>query len=174
MAKNNVVLIGMRGCGKTSVATKLSRRTGKECLELDEILVQRVGMSIPEIVSSEGWIKFRDYESTIAFEVSRKQNKIISTGGGVVLRPENMEVLKGNGIVVYLDCTLDVLVKRVGDDPNRPPLTKENTRRKETQTLLVERESLYEKYADIIINADGPDIEQQAAEILSAIGERGL
>lgn len=166
---SNIVLIGMRGCGKTTVAGIISRETKRECLELDEILVERSGMKIPEIVSRYGWDYFRNFESEIALTVAIMQDKIISTGGGVVLRPKNMEALKDSGIVVYLRCSVDVLLQRVGEDPNRPALTDKGTRKEEMEEILRQRRVLYEKYADIIIDADEPDAEKQAFQILTEI-----
>ena len=167
----NIVLIGMRGCGKTTVARILSKKTGKKYLELNELLVEKVGMKISDIVSKYGWLYFRDQEAAIVKEAAQEQNKIISTGGGVILLLENITALKQNGIFVYLQCSVDMLLQRVGVDPNRPALTDKGTQREEMADLLTQREDLYKQYADIIIKADDSDADEQAAQILGMIGK---
>src|SRR3989338_7128109 len=98
----NIVLIGMRGSGKTTVAKLLSRKLNKEYIELDELIVEKVGMSIPKIVKKFGWDYFRHQESDIAEKVSSYNDKIISTGGGIVSKSKNIETLKKNGILILL------------------------------------------------------------------------
>ena len=154
VVNKNIVLIGMRGSGKTTIAKLLSQKLNREYLELDETMAKKIGMTIPEIVEKHGWDYFRDQESAIAEEVSLLENKIISTGGGVVTRSQNVAALKKNGILVLLNASVDVLSDRIGDDPNRPSLTNKKTRREEMEELLRQRKKLYEEAADEIINTD--------------------
>lgn len=169
-AKNkNIVLIGMRGSGKTTVAKLLSKKLNREYLELDELMVKKVGMSIPEIIEKHGWDYFRDQESTIAEEVSIYSDKIISTGGGIVTRSKNIDALKQNGFVVLLSASAGVLSDRIGEDPNRPALTSKKTRREEMEELLKQRERLYMDAADVVIDTNQLKPEDVVNQILQKI-----
>lgn len=162
----NIVLIGMRGSGKTTIGKLLSHKLNREYLELDEIIVEKMGMTIPEIVKKHGWDYFRDQESAIAGEVSLYNDKILSTGGGVVTRYKNIESLKKNGILIMLNASVDVLLDRIGDDQNRPALTNKKTRREEMEELLKQRRKLYEDAADEIIGTDKLSPEEVVNQIL--------
>lgn len=151
----NIVLLGMRGSGKSTIAKLLSENLNREMFELDSLIVQKAGMSIPEIVEKNGWDFFRDQEVAVVEDVSERTGAIISTGGGVVLREENVERLKRNGVLVYLTASPVVLAKRIGDDPNRPQLTAMNSLEEELEEVARQREELYKKAADSIINAEG-------------------
>ncbi len=162
----NIVLIGMRGSGKTTVAKLLAKKLHKDYLELDDILVAKTGMTIPEIVEKHGWDYFRDKESEIAQEVSSYRDKIISTGGGTVTRPQNIKALKKNGIIILLRASVKTLSDRIGDDPNRPSLTNKETKREEMEELLKQRKKLYEEAADEIIDTDKLKPEEVVSQIL--------
>ena len=124
----NIVFIGMRGSGKTAVGKILAQRLSRELVELDELVAQKAGMTIPEIVARQGWEKFRDIEEEVTAEATQRDNIIIATGGGVVTREPNITNLKENGMVVWLTAGIDTLLQRIGDDKNRP-LLKGKTRR---------------------------------------------
>lgn len=162
----NIVLIGMRGSGKTTVAKILSQKLNRDYLELDEMMVEKMGMSVSEIVEKYGWDYFRDKESEIASDVSLYHDKIISTGGGIVTRSKNVENLKKNGVLILLNASAETLLSRIGNDSNRPFLTNKKTRREEIEELLKQRKSLYEQAADEIINTDNMNAELVADEIL--------
>jgi len=162
----NIVLIGMRGSGKTTAAKLLSQKLNKEYLELDEIMVKKIGMSIPEIVEKHGWNFFRDQESEIAAEVSNYHDKIISAGGGIVTRAKNIESLKKNGVLILLKASIETLLQRVGNDQNRPFLTIKKTRKEDMEELLKQRKKLYEQAADETIDTDKLDAEAVVNQIL--------
>lgn len=171
VTKPNIVLIGMRGSGKTTVAGHLARKLGIESLDLDEIMAGRLALSTPEIVQKHGWSYFRDQESTIAQEVSATDNKLISTGGGVVLKPQNVAALKRNGIIVLLRASANVLIKRLGDARDRPPLTSAKSLNDEVRQVLRERQKLYEAAADIVIDTDKLRPAQIADKIIASLEE---
>lgn len=162
----NVVLIGMRGSGKTTIAKLLSQKLNKEYLELDDVIVERIGMSIPRIVKKYGWDYFRDKESEIAKEVSLYHDKVISTGGGIVTRYKNVKAIKKNGFLVLLRASVDTLSNRIGDDTNRPSLTNNKNRKEEMKELLKQRKKLYEDAADEIIDTDNIKPEEIVSRIL--------
>ncbi len=150
----NIVLIGMRGSGKTTVAKLLAKKLNKQYIELDDMVVKKVGLTIPEMIKKNGWNFFREKESEIAQEASLQSGKVISTGGGVVTKPENIDALKKNGVFFFLNTSLEKLTKRIGNDSNRPFLTNAKTRQEEIVKLLAERETLYKRAADKIIDTD--------------------
>ena len=170
----NIVLIGMRGSGKTTVAKLLSRKLSREYLELDEMLVEELGLSIPTIVKRHGWEYFRNKESEIAKKVAKRQDKIVSAGGGVVLKSENIEALKRNGILIYLKASVKTLLQRIGNDPNRPPLIDKKTRKEEVEELLISRKKLYEQAADMIIATDNLGVNEVADQIILQLGRENI
>jgi shikimate dehydrogenase len=149
----NIVLIGMRGSGKTAVGKVLAQRLGRELIEMDELIVQKAGLTIPEIVEKHGWERFRDLEAELTAEVAKLDNIINATGGGVVVREPNVTKLKQNGLVVWLTAGVDTLLARIGDDESRP-LLKGKIRREDLEITLAERQTLYQKAADITIDTE--------------------
>ncbi len=119
----NIVLLGYRGTGKSSVARFLARKLNRKLFCIDELIVESAGMSIPKIVDELGWPGFRDIELRIVEEVSgRADDGIIDCGGGVVLDDRNIRNLRRNGKTVLLTASFETILKRIHRDPNRPPL----------------------------------------------------
>lgn len=168
--EKNIVLIGMRGSGKTTVAKILARKLTKEYLELDDMIVKKTGLTIPKIVEKHGWGYFRKKESEIIKEIASHSGKIITTGGGMVTKDENIKALKKNGIIVLLRARVETLLKRLSEDSHRPPLTNKKTQKEEIEEVLKQREQQYKKAADKIIDTDNLTPEQIANLILSSIG----
>ncbi|MGN0494494.1 MAG: shikimate kinase [Acutalibacteraceae bacterium] len=108
--KKNIVLIGMPGCGKTTIGKAVAKETKKEFIDTDDEIVKNTGRSIPEIFQKYGEKKFREIESEVIKEVSARQSSVIATGGGAVLNPENVSLLKENGLIVFIDRPIDDLV----------------------------------------------------------------
>jgi shikimate kinase len=167
----NIVLIGMRGSGKTTVGNILARKLGRELVEMDVLIARRAGMSIPEIVASHGWAQFRDIEAELTPAVSRRNNAIISAGGGVVTRENNIKQLKKNGELVWLNASLDSLLERIGQDAGRPPLVSGRSQREDMALTLAERESLYRKAADFTVDTEHKTPEAVAEEIIGFLQE---
>ena len=148
--KENIVLIGMPASGKSTVGKRLSELTWREQIDTDERIVFEVEMSIPEIFEKEGEAGFRRYEADVIRAVSQDTGKVISTGGGAILNPENVDRLKRNGRIYFIDRPLDKLMP-TSDRPLAQ--TREAVERRYN-----ERYALYTKYADRVIAADvGPD-----------------
>lgn len=169
----NIVLIGMRGSGKTTVGKLLAQRLGKQFIEMDELIVQRMGFSIPEIVRRYGWEKFREVEEEITREVAELDNMVNATGGGVVTREENIRELKRKGKLVWLKVSLDTLLRRIGNGQSRPSLTG-RPQREDMETVLAERSPIYERVADFIIDTEGKTPEEIAEAIIKLYGEQGF
>jgi len=169
----NVVLIGMRGSGKTTIGKLLAKRLGKQFIEMDELIVQKVGHSIPEIVNRYGWEKFRDVEQEITREVARWDNVVNATGGGVVTREENIRQLKKKGKLVWLKANTDTLLRRVGNDQSRPSLTGKS-QREDMEAVLADRSPIYEQVADFIIDTEDKMPEEVAEIITKLYMEQGF
>ena len=165
----NIVLVGMRGSGKTTIGKLLEKRLQKKRIEMDDLVVEKAGMTIPEMVASHGWDYLRDIEAKVAKEIGQKNNVIISTGGGVVTREENVMHLKKNGKIFWLQAPVDTLVKRIGNDPNRPPLTDKTSPEGELMDVLEHRKKQYEDAADYIITNENQTPEETVEEIIQTI-----
>ena len=145
--KENLVLIGMPGSGKSAVGKILTETTGKPLADTDLLIVEKAGKPIPEIFREDGEPAFRDLESEIIRELSLQGGQVISTGGGAVLRPENVTLLRQNGRLFWLDRDPDCLVPT--DDR---PLADTSEKMKK---LYQEREPVYRASADVIIPVFG-------------------
>lgn len=166
----NIVLVGLSGSGKTTIGNILSKYSNYLFTDTDEVIVKLQNRSINEIFAENGEEYFRDLETEVTKEVSKRGNQIISTGGGIVLREENLINLKQNGIVFYLKTSVETLIKRLDGDNSRP-LLKTNDIKTKLENMLQIRGSLYEK-ADIIIETDKISAEETAKEILRIYNER--
>jgi len=170
-AEANIVLIGMRGSGKTMVGAILAGRLHREMIPMDALIVYECGMTIPEIVAAHGWPRFREVEAQVARKVARLKGTINATGGGVVLDPQNVQALRETGIVFWLEVPVDTLLARIGEDPNRPSLTGRGSRREDMRATLAEREPLYRAAAHHAVSTDGRTPEQVADEIVRILRE---
>ncbi len=165
----NIVLIGMRGSGKTTVARILARRLGMELVEMDELITRRAGIDIPEMVKKYGWAKFREIEEEVTGEVAELDNIVNASGGGVVTGAENIARLKETGILVWLTASVDTLLKRTGDDNKRPLLVKGRTRREDMEITLKERKALYQKAADLVVDTEDKAPEEVAEMVIKSL-----
>jgi shikimate kinase len=163
----NIVLIGYRGTGKSTVARLLASRLGRELVSTDAEIVKRAQSTIPEIVAQEGWEHFRDLESEICREVAGRDQLVIDTGGGAVLRAQNTEALKKNGTVFWLTASVETMAKRIGADDQRPSLTGTKSFVEEIQDVLRERMPIYQAAADHVITTDTRSINQLVETVLT-------
>jgi len=161
--KKNIVLTGFMGTGKTAVGRELSRMLGMRLVELDEEIEKAEGMAIRDIFSRYGEGYFRDRETEMVKRFSREEGVVISTGGGVVLREENMAALRENGIIVCLWAEPETILARTGGSDERPLLNVDNPEKK-IRELLDYRRPFYEK-ADIMIITDNKTPFEIAQEI---------
>lgn len=148
----NIVLIGMRGTGKTTVGKIIATKLMRGFIETDKIIQEKAKMNIQEIVKKKGWKYFRDLESEVVKEVSLQRNSVIATGGGVILRSDNTEALSKNGVLYLLTADVRTMLMRIGDDPNRPLLSGKTSRKDDIETTWQERKRLYEDAADETID----------------------
>ncbi|MHB1398624.1 MAG: shikimate kinase [Trichloromonadaceae bacterium] len=165
----SLFLIGFMGAGKSTVAAALSRLTGIECVDLDSLIVQQVGMSIPEIFCHFGEETFRRHEAAALASLADGQSRIVATGGGVVGREDNWTCMGRQGVVVYLQASWEVLIERIGSGEGRPLASGQE--RERLMNLWQSRLPLYER-ADLIVNADHKSPEDIAHQILTACANR--
>jgi shikimate kinase len=162
----SIVLIGMMGAGKSAVGRCLQWRTGLAQFDTDEMVRSKFGMPISEIFSTHSEDKFREAETEALGNLSPDQDAIIVTGGGIVLREENIDLLKRFGVVVWLEADEKTLFKRASRMGDRPLLQPKNPRKTFTQ-LLQARLPLYAKIADIRVDTSALTDEEVAVAILS-------
>lgn len=163
----NIVLTGFMGTGKTTIGRALAKKLQMGLVDIDEEIEKEQKMSINDIFSRHGEPHFRDIETAMIQELSRDNNIIISTGGGAVLRDENMEALKENGIIFCLNATAETILERTGRSQDRPLLKVENPKEKITE-LLAYRRPFYER-AGIMIETDGKTPLEVVQEIMEIV-----
>ena len=159
--KQNIVLIGMPSGGKTTIANILGKKLQREVLEMDDLIVQKIGMPIRTYIEQFKEEAFRQQEIEMAKELRNHHHTIISCGGGIVLKEDSMNYLKENGCIVFIDRDLNKLL--ISDDR---PLS--NTQEKLNQ-LYQQRYDLYRKYSDIIIDNNG-DLHDTVDRIIESVG----
>lgn len=169
--KNNLVLVGFMGSGKTTVGKTIARKTGASFVDTDSLIVEESGMKVSEIFQKEGEGGFRNRETALLSKLSteNQENVIYATGGGVVIRKENHPYLREIGTVVLLDVTEETVIRRLGKDSTRP-LLQGPDRAKKVRTLLVRRIDAYRSVADYIIDADHGTPDEIADRILAVTG----
>lgn len=158
----NIVLIGMPGCGKTKVGGVLSQLLDMPLVDTDQLVVETAGRSIPELFAQEGEEAFRDRETAAARQAAAMDGVVIATGGGMVLRPENMAALSATGLVFFRDRALEAIA---AEDHGGRPLV--GSDREKIYQLYTQRIELYRKYAQYTISHT--DTVEEAAEQIAAL-----
>lgn len=169
-AITKVSLIGFMGSGKSSVAALLAPTLGFSLVEMDDEIVSRSGLaSIPSIFEAKGELFFRDLEAEVARSLSERSGLVISTGGGAVERPENVQHLKAHGgVLVYLRTSFATVVSRLGDISNRPLFKIPE----HALTLYNRRVSIYERLADLTLDTDGLHVGEVCSSIVELLGDK--
>ena len=167
--KRNIVLAGYMGSGKTSVSKSLEWVTDLKFLDTDEEIANRAGKSISAIFADEGEAAFRSMETDLLQElIDTGWKGILSTGGGMPVKPENRELLKKLGMVVYLKATPEAICMRLENDTTRPLLAglpSREAKLAKIREMLQNREKYYEEAADITVDTDGMMPREIADEI---------
>jgi len=168
----NIYLIGPMGSGKTTIGQRVAKRLKMDFLDCDRELEKQTGASVSLIFDMEGESGFRDRESRLFADLSTRKNVLIATGGGVILRSENKQLLKRTGFVVYMQTSVDQQLSRLRLDRSRP-LLQDGDRKEKLCRLAEARNPVYEDLADLVFPSRnrGPDA---AAGMLAAAIESRL
>lgn len=165
---NAIVLIGFMGAGKSSVGRTLARMTGLPRFDTDEMVATRFGLTIPEIFATHGEEAFRNAETEALRELADRGRAIIVTGGGIVLREENVSLVRALGTIVHLAADEETLFSRISRRSNRPLLQTENPRATMTE-LLRARLPIYSRTADLEVDTTLLGHEEVAEQILAKV-----
>jgi shikimate kinase len=168
MSKSNVFLVGPMGVGKSTIGRLLAAELHLSFCDSDRVIEERTGADIPWIFDMEGEAGFRERETTVLTELAAESSLVVATGGGIVMRPQNCQIMKDSGFVCYLTASIEQLVERTSRDKKRPLLQVENPRQKIIE-LLALREPLYQSVADFAVNTDRRSPKSVAQEIASLV-----
>ncbi|MSP27329.1 MAG: shikimate kinase AroK [Methylococcales bacterium] len=147
----NIYLVGLMGAGKTTIGRQLARTLKLPFYDSDKAIEESTGVDIPTIFEFEGEEGFRDREQKMLQQLTKMDGIVLATGGGAILREENRQLLKDNGFIVYLQCSVDRILERTRRDTQRP-LLNTNDPRERIESLFAQREPLYLSCADYKID----------------------
>lgn len=163
----NVILIGFMGSGKSTLGQKIAKGLHFDFVDTDELIVASAGKSIREIFADDGEDSFRIHETSILGSLAGRSGLVISTGGGIILRPENRAILKQLGFIVWLDAPEEVIADRVSRNSNRPLVQTENPR-ETIARLLDQRRPLYSETAHLSVDTGELDLEEAVHGIIES------
>lgn len=169
MNYRNISLIGFMGSGKTTVGRILADRLEFLFIDIDRVIELEDGRKISDIFRIRGEDYFRKLETEVIDKIYKNKNCVFACGGGVVKRKENIKVIRENSFVIYLNISPASAVKRLADVRGRPLIEVENSE-EVIKEMILKRDSLYRKYAHIVINNDNISPEKASEEILKQIG----
>ncbi len=164
MKNKNIILVGFMGTGKTVTGRVLAEQTGLELVDMDSIIEERAGRAISDIFATDGEPAFRAMERALVQELSKRDGLIISTGGGIVLNPDNIADFEKTGLVVCLKATPETVFQRLEKDASRPLLA--GDKKAQIASILETRKPLYDAIAHGI-DTDGLTAEETAKPILA-------
>ena len=172
----NIILIGYRCSGKTSVGKKLAQKLGRPFVDTDERLMEKHGRSVSSLVKDEGWEGFRRLERDVILDVCAEDSSVIASGGGAILDPENVAAMRKNGRVVWLKVSPQTVRQRMARDENtdelRPALTSKGLYA-EIVDVLQARSPIYEQAMEYTIDTEGKTIVEIAGNIIEKFFHNG-
>jgi shikimate kinase len=170
-SSDNIYLVGMPGAGKTTVGRHLARRLHRQFIDTDHEIEMRAGTKISTIFETQGEDSFREQEARVIADLANQSNLIVATGGGAVLRPENCEVIKKSGLVVYLRVAPRILFDRTRHDANRPLLQVANPMMR-IEGLFTQRDPIYQDVADLVMTSGSGSVSYLVAQIERELRKR--
>jgi shikimate kinase len=170
MSHRNIILVGPMGSGKSTIGNIIARRLNREFQDSDHFIEKRTGVDIPRIFDIEGEQGFRERETCALEELLGESNRVIASGGGSVVRPENQQILKQQGYIVFLDTSLKEQMHRLRRDKKRPLLQTADPRAR-LESLLRERRPIYLDLADLVVKTDKRVARRLAVDIINQLPE---
>lgn len=170
MSHRNIILIGPMGSGKSTIGNIIANRLHREFQDSDHFIEKRTGVDIARIFDIEGEHGFRERESDALNELLSQNNRVVATGGGSVLRPQNQQLLKQKGFIIFLDTSVTQQLRRLARDKKRPLLQTENPRGR-LEAMFVERHPIYLDLADLAVKTDKRVARRLAADIINQLPE---
>ncbi|MBS3058438.1 MAG: shikimate kinase [Candidatus Diapherotrites archaeon] len=164
----NFFLIGYRGTGKTTLGKIVAEKLGRQFVDLDDLIMEMQGKKIPEIFAKEGEAAFRNYETQALKQACGQDNQIIACGGGIIIKEENIRLLKENGTVCLLKASEEKIFERIHGDKNRPALTNKNAF-DEIKHVLEQRKANYELAKDFEIDTSIESVQESAERIVGKV-----
>lgn len=158
----NLILIGMRGTGKTSIGSRLATTLQRPFFDTDQLIERQIGEPIPRYVGRMGWDPFREVEHRVICGMAQQRDAVISTGGGALTYERNVEVLKPSGVVILLAADPVTLARRLERSYIRPPLTQEQSLEAEMCALWTQREPIYRRVCDVVLRVDAQTDDEEA------------
>ena len=171
MGHGNLFLVGMMGAGKTTLGRALARRTGREFIDTDRLLVERTGVPVATVFEIEGEAGFRRRESLLLAELAEQDDRVIATGGGIILDDENRRVMREAGTVVYLHARVERLWERTRHDSSRPLLATPDPRGT-LAALALARDPLYREAAHVVVETGSQSAKTLVDRVLAALRAR--
>lgn len=168
--ERNIILVGPMGSGKTTIGRVVAREFGLQFHDCDHELERQTGASINLIFDVEGEAGFRKRETALLRRLLRKQGVLVATGGGVITREANRQLLRGSGLVVWLKTSVDQQLQRLGQDKSRP-LLQAPDRRARLETLARERNPHYRRVADLEFDSPNRHYKLAAKSLVDRIRE---
>ena len=168
---DNIILIGFMGTGKTTVSKHLSGALAKKYIDMDHIIEETEGMSISEIFEKYGEEHFRDLETELLSELENRTNTVISCGGGIILREENIKEMQKIGKIVLLTANSETILKRIKNNSKRPIL-RDNKKIEVIKDLMEKRCKSYKNAADIVVSTEGKTVSQVCRDIVNGLSEK--
>lgn len=164
----NIFLIGFMGTGKSTVANSLKRKYDMQVVDMDSEIEKNQGKAISEIFAEEGEEYFRDLETQLVMDLQKRDNVVVSCGGGAVLREKNVQEMRKSGKIILLQATPETILERVKNSHNRP-LLEGNKNIDFIKELMSKREDKYNSAADIVVSVDARAVEDIADEVYSKV-----
>jgi shikimate kinase len=165
----NIVLVGYRATGKSTVAGRLAEALGRRVVSTDAEVERREGRVISQIIAESGWDYFRDRESEVCQEISLMEDVIIDTGGGAILRPGNREALRRNAIIILFTASNETIAKRIEQNDSRPSLTGAKSAVNEVAEVMRIRGPIYDDIKDHVVDTDQLGVEESLEAVLAIL-----
>jgi shikimate kinase len=162
--KQNLILIGPMGSGKSTVGRRLAARLGKQFVDCDQALEAYLNVDVATIFDIEGERGFREREHQMLKRLCAMSNVVIATGGGCVARADNLSLLRENGLIIYLRTSVKHQLARLSRDKSRP-LLQAPDRRQRLHEMAAQRDPLYTSIADLVVESGAQSVAQMAAHV---------